>query len=169
MPNLLLLMALVIPFVDTSRKLSWKERPFFTALGITSIGQIIVTTTWGFYVNPNTQLSTLERLFVPPAPYFASMLAITLFSFGVTYAFLRYLRAKERVRKAVAPMSPLLTRRWVTIVLILLIASQLALNALAVQAISAGLNNLALFQVGAVLIAFGVMIHLYRYSQSLPF
>jgi ubiquinol-cytochrome c reductase cytochrome b subunit len=169
MPTLLFLMALVIPFVDTSRKLSWKERPFFTALGITSIGQIIVTTTWGFYINPNTQLTTLERLFVPPAPYFASMLGIALFSFGVTYAFLRYLRAKERVRKAIAPMGPLLTRRWVTLLFILLIGSQLALNGLAVQAISTGLRNLALFQVGAILIAFGIIIHLYRYSQSLPF
>ncbi len=169
MPTLLFVMALVIPFVDTSRKLSWKERPFFTALGITSIGQIIVTTTWGFYINPNTQLTTLERLFVPPAPYFASMLAITLFSFGFTYAFLRYLRNKERVRKAIAPMGPLLTRRWVTILFILLIGSQVALNGLAAQAISVGLRNLALFQIGAVLVAFGVIIHLYRYSQSLPF
>ena len=168
-PTLLFLMALVIPFVDTSKKLSWKERPFFTAFGITSIGQIIVTTTWGFYVSPNTQLTTLERLFVPPGPYFASMLGITLFSFGVTYAFLRYLRAKERVRKAIAPMAPLLSRRWVTIIFILLIASQVALNGLAVQAVSAGLRSLALFQVGALLVAFGVIVHLYRYSQSLPF
>ncbi len=168
-PLLVGLMAIVIPFVDTSKKLSWKDRPFFTALGITSIGQIIVTTAWGFYVSPDTTLPTLSRLLVPPAPYFASMLGIALTSFGVTYSFLRYLHAKERVRKAVAPMGPLLSRRWVTVVFLVLIGSQVALNGMAVQAVAAGLRNLALFQVGAVLVAFGVIIHLYRYSQNLPF
>lgn len=169
MPGLLFLMAIVVPFVDTSRKLSWKERPFFTALGITSIGQIIVTTAWGFYINPNTSLPTLERLLVPPELYFSSMLLITALSFGFTYAFLRYIRAKERVRKAVAPLTPILDRRWVMIIFILLIGAQIALNALAAIAIQNSFNSLALFEVGAVLVTFGVMVHLYRYSQSLPF
>ncbi len=168
-PALILLMFLVIPFVDTSKKLSWKERPFFTALGITSIGQIIVTTAWGFYVNPNTQLPTLERLLVPPVTYFSSMIAIAVISFAVTYAYLRYLAAKERVRRAVAPMGPLLNRRWLLITIFLLIGAQLALNGLAVMAIQTGLRGLALFQVGSILVAFGVIVHLYRYGQSLPF
>src|SRR5713226_2351248 len=54
MPALLFLMAIVVPFVDTSNKLNWKDRPFFTALGITTIAQILITTAWGFYINPNT-------------------------------------------------------------------------------------------------------------------
>jgi len=169
MPALLVLAAIVVPFVDTSKKLSWKDRPFFTALGITSIGQIIVTTTWGFYVNPNTQLTTLERLFVPPTQYFSSMIAITLISFAITYAYLRYIKAKERVRRAVAPMRPLLSQRWVLIVLLLLIGAQIALNGMAVIALQSGLKGLALFQIGGVLVAFGVIIHLYRYSLTLPF
>jgi len=169
MPALLFLMALVVPFVDTSKKLNWKERPFFTALGITSIAQIIVTTTWGFYVNPDSSLPTLSRLLVPPELYFASMLGISAVSFLLTYASLRYLKSKERVRKAVAPLRPLLTRRWVYIVFLLLILSQVALNGLAVAAIAQGLRNMVLFDVGAVLVAFGIIAHLYRYSQSLPF
>ncbi len=39
MPGLLILMAIVVPFVDTSKKLNWKDSPFFTALGITSIAR----------------------------------------------------------------------------------------------------------------------------------
>ena len=39
-PTLFILMFMVIPFVDKSKKFSWKDRPFFTALGIASIGQI---------------------------------------------------------------------------------------------------------------------------------
>lgn len=171
MPTLLFLMALVIPFVDTSKKLSWKDRPFFTALGITSIAQILVTTAWGFYINPNTCrcLTTLQRLLVDPVSYFGSMLGVTVLSFVLTYAFLRYLKSKERVRKAVAPMKPLLTRRWVYIIFVLLIFSQVALNGFAAQAFSTGLRNLALFDTGAILVAFGVIVHLYRYSQNLPF
>ncbi|HEV2227300.1 MAG TPA: cytochrome b N-terminal domain-containing protein, partial [Nitrososphaerales archaeon] len=72
MPALLFLMAIVVPFVDTSKKLNWKDRPFFTALGITTIAQILITTAWGFYINPDTTLPTLARLFVDPALYFSS-------------------------------------------------------------------------------------------------
>ncbi len=60
MPALFFLMALVVPFVDTSKKLNWKDRPFFTALGITTIAQILITTAWGFYINPDTSLPTLQ-------------------------------------------------------------------------------------------------------------
>ena len=169
MPLLLVLMAAVVPFVDTSKRLSWKERPFFTALGITSIAQIIITTAWGFYINPDTSLPTLQRLLVPPTLYFSSMLVVTGLSFIMTYAFLRYLKSKERVRKAVAPTGPLLTRRWVYILFLLLIIAQVVLNGLAAEAFSTGLKNLALFDTGAILVTFGVIAHVYRYSQNLPF
>jgi ubiquinol-cytochrome c reductase cytochrome b subunit len=168
-PGLLILMALVIPFVDTSKKLNWKERPFFTALGITSIAQILITTAWGFYVNPDTTLTTLSRLLVPPSLYFGSMLGVSALSFLLTYAFLRYLKSKERVRKAVAPLGPLLTKRWVFILFILLISSQVALNGLAAAAIAQGLRSMALFDVGAILVSFGIIANLYRFSQNLPF
>lgn len=169
MPALLFLMALVVPFIDTSKKLSWRERPFFTALGITSIAQILVTTAWGFYINPNTSLPTLERLLVPPELYFGSMILITVLSFALTYAFMRYLKSRERVRKAAAPLGPILTRRWVLAIFVLLIAAQVALNGLAFMAVQQGLRNMSLFDVGAILVSFGVLVHLYRYSQSLPF
>jgi len=169
MPGLLVLMAIVVPFVDTSKKLNWKDRPFFTALGITSVAQILITTAWGFYINPDTSLPTLARLFVDPVLYFGSILGVTALSFVVTYAYLRYLKSKERVRKAVAPLGPLLTKKWVYVLFLLLILAQVSLNGLALQAFATGLRNMALFDAGAVLIAFGVIAHLYRYSQSLPF
>ena len=179
MPALLFLMALVVPFVDTSKKLNWKDRPFFTAIGITSIAQILITTAWGFYINPIPNPSctiggkavsgTLCRLFVDPVLYFSSMLGVTVLCFIGTYAFLRYLKQKERVRKAVSPMGPLLTKKWVFIIFVLLIVAQVAINGLAAQAISSGLRGMALFDTGAILVTFGVIAHLYRYSQSLPF
>ncbi|MDA4126943.1 MAG: cytochrome b N-terminal domain-containing protein [Thaumarchaeota archaeon] len=169
MPALLFLMAIVVPFVDTSKKLNWKDRPFFTALGITTIAQILITTAWGFYINPDTSLPTLARLFVDPALYFSSMLAVTFLSFIGTYAFLRYLKSKERIRRASAPIGPILTKKWVFIIFLLLIIAQVAINGFAAQAISSGLRNMALFDAGAILVTFGIIVHLYRYSQSLPF
>jgi ubiquinol-cytochrome c reductase cytochrome b subunit len=169
MPALLFLMALVIPFVDTSKKLNWKDRPFFTALGITSIAQILVTTAWGFYINPDTSLPTLTRLIVPPQFYFASMIGVTVVCFTLTYAFLRYIRSRERVRRAAAPLGPILTRRWVILLFFLLVFAQIALNGLAISAMALGLRNMALFDVGAVLVSFGIIAHIYRYSQGLPF
>ncbi len=169
MPGLLFIMALVIPFVDTSKKMNWRERPFFTALGVTSIGQIIVTTAWGFYINPNTSLPTLERLLVPPQLYFGSMILITLISFVGTYAFLRYIKAKERIRRAAPSSGPILSRKWTGLVFLALVFSQVALNGLAFLAVQQGLRNMVLFDVGSILVVFGVIVHLYRYSQNLPF
>jgi ubiquinol-cytochrome c reductase cytochrome b subunit len=169
MPALLFLMALVIPFIDTSKKLNWRDRPFFTALGITSIAQILITTAWGFYINPDTSLPTLARLLVPPQLYFASMIGVTILSFALTYAALRYIKSRERVRKAAAPLGPILTRKWVYVLFLVLILGQLALNGLAFASISQGLRNMTLFDAGAVLVTFGIIIHLYRYSQNLPF
>ncbi len=169
MPALLFLMAIVVPFVDTSKKLNWKDRPFFTALGITTIAQILITTGWGFYINPDTSLPTLARLFVDPVMYFSSMLGVTVLSFAFTYAFLRYLKAKDRVRRAAAPISPPLTKKWVFIVFLMLVGAQLAFNFFAWTAALTNLNALTLFDAGAILVTFGVIAHLYRYSQSLPF
>ncbi len=183
MPALLFLMALVIPFIDTSKKLNWRDRPFFTALGITSIAQILITTAWGFYINPNSQLPTLERLLVPPGLYFASMIGVTVLSFTLTYAFLRYIKSRERVRKAAAPLGPMLSRKWVYVTFVVLILGQVALMGLALLSvyglqvtggglnivIAGGLRNMTLFDAGAGLVSFGIVVHLYRYSQNLPF
>jgi ubiquinol-cytochrome c reductase cytochrome b subunit len=168
-PGLFFLMAIVVPFVDTSKKLNWKDRPFFTALGITTIAQVLVTTAWGFYVSPDVSLTTLQRLYVDPGSYFGSMLGVTVLSFVGTYGFLRHLKSKDRVRRAAAPIGPILTKKWVFVIFVLLVLAQVAINGLAAQAVATGLRNMVLFDTGAVLVTFGVMAHLYRYSQSLPF
>jgi ubiquinol-cytochrome c reductase cytochrome b subunit len=169
-PVLMLLMFAVVPYVDTSKKMSWKERPFFAALGITSIGQVLVTTSWGAYVNPDTSLTTLQRLYVPPTLYFGSMLVLTVVCFGLTYSVINFLNAKERVRKALKPMSlSFLSREWLTATLFLLIAVQVIMNLFAVQAVASGFNTIALFELGVIFITFSVIVHLYRYSQQLPF
>ncbi|MEM4705703.1 MAG: cytochrome b N-terminal domain-containing protein, partial [Candidatus Nitrosocaldus sp.] len=52
-PGLFIAALAMIPFIDRYKKLSWKDRPLITAIGITSLAQIIVTTYWGFYIDPD--------------------------------------------------------------------------------------------------------------------
>src|SRR5574338_1224243 len=52
-PGLFIFTLLIVPFIDRYKKFSWKDRPIITAIGITSLAQIIVTTYWGFYIDPD--------------------------------------------------------------------------------------------------------------------
>src|SRR2546425_6072604 len=81
------------------------------------------------------------------------MIAITLISFVITYAYLRYLKAKERVRRAVAPLKPLLNRRWLLIIFILLLGSQVALNGMAVMGGPGGVEGPPPLPGGGVFVA----------------
>lgn len=168
-PTIFFIMWAVIPYADTSRKFDWRERPFFTALGITSIGQAIVGTYWGFYVNPNENLELFDRLFIQPVPYFATLVIITGLCFGLTYASLHYINRQNHERRRPTTEGQLvLSIRSVGFVTAALIGLQVLLNYLAVQAFSSGFQNLALFEIGTILVVFGFIWHLYRYASGKP-
>ena len=83
---------------------------------------------------------------------------------------INFLNAKERVRRAIAPANlSFLSREWLTAIIFLLIAVQIMMNLFAVQAVADGFNSIALFEIGVVFVALSVIVHLYRYSQQLPF
>jgi hypothetical protein len=121
-------------------------------------------------INGQAVTGTLARLYVSPTIYFGSMIVLTAVTFALTYSIIGFLNARERVRKATSPLSSsLLSREWLTAVFLVVIAAQLVLNIFAVQAVATGLRNIALFEVGTIFVAFAVIMHLYRYSQQLPF
>ncbi|MEE8186749.1 MAG: cytochrome b N-terminal domain-containing protein [Nitrososphaerales archaeon] len=166
LPALLILMFLVVPFIDTGRKFSWKDRPFFTALGLGSIAQILVATVWGFYINPDPTLPTVERLLVDPVPLFSIMLVGLLISFAITYGFLKarvVFGSKKRTFTKPVPIS--LSSRWTATIIAALLGTQVLLNVLAIQALNNGLLNLALFEVGAVFLVFAAVFHVYRAAK----
>ena len=72
-----------IPFVDRYKKFSWKDRPIITAVGITSIAQIMVTTYWGFYIDPDIKKALLERLVIDPIFFYLIMLLLSAAFFWV--------------------------------------------------------------------------------------
>lgn len=168
-PSLFLLMFLLIPFVDKSKKFSWKDRPFFTALGISSIAQILLTTYWGFYINESA-LTPTQALFIDPVQIFGSMLLVAALCYAGTYSILRYMASKSggmsRGRKP-PQVVDFISSKWIAIVLVVLFAVQLLLNALAAVDAIRNFPNLTMFDLGGVLVLFALMVHLYRYSKPI--
>ncbi|MDG6997573.1 MAG: cytochrome bc complex cytochrome b subunit [Nitrososphaerota archaeon] len=167
-PTLFILMFLVIPFVDKSKKFSWKDRPFFTSLGIASIGQILITTYWGFYIN-EAALTPTQALYIDPVQIFGAMLVVAGLCFAGTYAFLRYKAAQSggRIARGKKPQANItfLTSKWIVGILVAIFGFQVFLNALAALAAVNNFPNITMFNLGGVLMLFAVMVHLYRYSK----
>jgi len=171
-PGLFILSILLIPFIDRYKKFSWKDRPLITAIGITGISQIMVTTYWGFYISPDTSISLVSRLVIDPIYLYSVMILLVPLSFGFTYMMIHLARdaerkaklAKEKGPQKVAPIN--LSEKWINWVLIGLIGFQVFLNIAAYNAFLTGMNNLSLFFAGLILIVFAGLFHVYRYGMS---
>lgn len=94
-PGLFIFALLIVPFIDRYKKFSWKDRPIITAIGITSLAQIIVTTYWGFYIDPDRTKSLLERLVIDPVFLYLVMILLVPLSFGFTYMMIKLARNAE--------------------------------------------------------------------------
>jgi hypothetical protein len=132
----------------------------------------VVTTTWGFYVNPNIELALIERLEIHPGLFYSTMVLITLICFGLTYAFLRYVKVRQVAARARGRQPPgfilALSRKWVNAVILSLVIFQGILNVMAYQSFEMCFQNLSIFQAGAILISLSIIVHLYRYGIQLP-
>ena len=171
LPTLFILLFLVIPLVDKDKKYSWKDRPFFTSLGIASIGQILLTTYWGFYINEAAPTPT-AALFIDPVQLFGGMILVAALSFVGTYSLLRYWASKGggKAARGKKPESPInfMSSKWLVAVLATMLGFEVFLNANAALAAIRNFPNLAMFDLGGVLMLFAVMFHLYRYWKSSP-
>jgi ubiquinol-cytochrome c reductase cytochrome b subunit len=169
-PTLFILMFLVIPFVDKSKKFSWKDRPFFTALGFASLGQILLTTYWGFYINEAASTPT-QALFIDPVQIFGAMIVVAALSYFGTYTYLRYMAQKSggKMARGKRPQAPVnfISSKWLVAVLVAMFGFEVFLNANAALAAVNHFPNLTMFDLGGVLMLFAVMFHLYRYSRPI--
>jgi ubiquinol-cytochrome c reductase cytochrome b subunit len=171
-PGLFIFTLLIIPFIDRYKKFSWKDRPIVTAIGITSLAQIIVTTYWGFYIDPDRAKSLLERLVIDPIFFYLAMVLLVPLSFGFTYMMIKLAKnaeanAKLQPKKPGAKTSINLPEQWIYIVFIALLAFQVYLNIAAYYAIQAGMKNYSLFIVGIIMLVFAAMFHLFRYGRAM--
>src|SRR2546421_13058562 len=124
-PGLFIFALLLVPFVDRYKKFSWKDRPLVTAIGITSLAQIMVTTYWGFYIDPDIKKALLERLVIDPIFFYLVMLLLVPLSFGFTYMMIKLAKnaeanAKLQPKKPSGKKSINLTQRWTYIIFVAL-------------------------------------------------
>jgi len=172
LPALFIFMFFVVPFIDRSRKFSWKDRPFFTALGVTSIAQAAVTTLWGFYIDPDIEKELFARIFIDPLLFFGVLIIITFVSFGITYTFLKWIKVKESkmgvARKRGTGKPIIISRKWILAIILSFMAFQILLNFMAYQAFLRGFHNLVLFEIGVILMVFSIIANLYRFSRQKP-
>jgi len=171
-PGLFIFALLIIPFIDRYKKFSWKDRPIITAIGITSLAQIIVTTYWGFYIDPDRTKSLLERLVIDPVFLYLVMILLVPLSFGFTYMMIKLARnaeanAKIQPKKPTTKSSINLTEKWTYAIFVALLAFQVYLNIAAYYAVLNGMQNYSLFIIGIMMLVFAGMFHIFRHGKSM--
>jgi ubiquinol-cytochrome c reductase cytochrome b subunit len=171
-PGLFIGSLLLTPFIDRYKKFSWKDRPIITAIGITGIAQIMVTTYWGFYIPPDTTIPLVQRLVIDPIFFYLVMILLVPLGFGFSYMMVKMAQEAERKAKLNKEKGPKkvaeinLSQKWLNWIIVGLIAFQVYLNIAAYNAALTGLNNLSLFFTGLILIVFAGLFHVYRYGLS---
>jgi ubiquinol-cytochrome c reductase cytochrome b subunit len=169
-PGLFIFALLIIPFIDRYKKFSWKDRPIITALGITSLAQIIVTTYWGFYIDPDRNKALLERLVIDPIFFYTVMILLVPLSFGFTYMIIKlakHAEANAKLQPKKAPKSSInISQKWIYVLFITLLAFQVYLNISAYYAVLQGMKNYSLFIIGIMMLVFAAMFHVYRYGRA---
>lgn len=169
-PGIFIAALAVIPFIDRYKKLSWKDRPLITAIGITSLAQIIVTTYWGFYIDPDFRRPLLDRIVIDPVLLYTVMLLLVPLSFGFTYMMIKLAKHFEELnkkeaaaRKAKGSEGLNIPIKWGWWLLVVLLAFQVYLNIMVYYAGLNGFRNIQLFFIGLVLLTFAGAFHVYRY------
>jgi ubiquinol-cytochrome c reductase cytochrome b subunit len=169
-PGLFIFVLLIIPFIDKYKKFSWKDRPIITALGITSLAQIIVTTYWGFYIDPDRNKALLERLVIDPIFFYTVMILLVPLSFGFTYMMIKlakHAEANAKLQPKKAPKGSInISQKWLYVLFITLLAFQVYLNISAYYAVLQGMKNYSLFITGIIMLVFAAMFHVYRYGRA---
>jgi quinol-cytochrome oxidoreductase complex cytochrome b subunit len=165
-PMLFVIVFLAVPFFDTSRKLSIRDRPFYTAMGVAGLAQLALTTVWGFRANTLFDpLDTIPQLEINPLIFFGSVVFIGAVAYALVYLTFEATAPPPGARLSHArkqfPIYKISTNEWRAVVLSLL-GFQVLFDIYSSQAFLAGFKNVVLLQIGIGLIAFGILVHLYR-------
>jgi ubiquinol-cytochrome c reductase cytochrome b subunit len=165
-PMIFVIVFLVVPFIDTSRKLSIRDRPFYTAMGVAGLAQLALTTVWGFRAsNIFSALNDIPQLEIDPLIFFGSVVFIGAVAYATIYLWFKATAPAPGARPTHArkqfPIYKMTSNEWRAIVLSLL-GFQVLFDIYSSQALLAGFKNVVLLQIGVGLIAFGILVHLYR-------
>ncbi|MGD0423828.1 MAG: cytochrome b N-terminal domain-containing protein [Candidatus Bathyarchaeia archaeon] len=165
-PMIFVVVFLVVPFLDTSKKLSVRDRPFYTAMGVAGLGQVALTTVWGFRANDLfSGLDSIPQLEINPYLFFGAVIFVGAAAYAGTYLWFRATAPPPGTRPTHArkqfPIYKMTTNEWRAVVIALL-GFQILFDIYSSQAFLQGFKNVLLLQIGVGLIAFGILVHLYR-------
>jgi len=167
-PMIFVIMFLVVPFLDTSKKLSVRDRPFYTAMGVAGLAQVALTTVWGFRANNIFEaLNNIPQLEIDPFVFFGAIVLISAVAFAGVYLWIRATAPPKGTAPMHAharkqfPIYKLTSNEWRAVVISLL-GFQVLFDIYSSQAFLSGFKNVVLLQIGVGLIAFGILVHLYR-------
>lgn len=169
LPAVFIVVFLVVPFIDTGKKLSVKDRPFYTAMGVAGIAQLALTTVWGFRAdNIFLPLTSIPQLMIDPALFFGGVAIVSSVCYAGVYAWIRATKPPPGIRPSGPKRFPVyqMTQTEFRMIVVALLAFMVVFDVFALQAALQGLQNLVLLQLGIVLIAFGTMFHVYRLGSS---
>jgi len=165
-PLLFVIVFLVVPFLDTSKKLSVRDRPFYTAMGVAGLAQLALTTVWGFRANNIFQpLDNIPQLEINPFIFFGAVVFVGAVAYAGIYLWSRASAPPPGARPSHArkqfPIYKLTSNEWRAVVISLL-GFQVLFDIYSSQAFLSGFKNIILLQIGVGLVAFGILVHLYR-------
>jgi ubiquinol-cytochrome c reductase cytochrome b subunit len=163
-PLIFVIVFLVVPFLDTSKKLSVRDRPFYTAMGVAGLAQLALTTVWGFRANDIFQaLDNIPQLEIDPAIFFGAVILVGAVAYAAVYLGFRLTAPPPGTRplRKQFPTYKLTSNEWRAVVISLL-GLQVMFDIYSSQAFLSGFKNVVLLQIGVGLIAFGILVHLYR-------
>jgi ubiquinol-cytochrome c reductase cytochrome b subunit len=165
-PMIFVIVFLVVPFLDTSRKLFVRDRPFWTSMGVAGLAQLALTTVWGFRANDIFfPLDSIPQLEINPFIFFGSVVFIGAAAYAIIYIWLNATAPAPGARpthgRKQFPIYKLTSNEWRAIVISLL-GFQVLFDIYSYQAFLATFKNVVLLQIGVGLIAFGILVHLYR-------
>ena len=163
-PLIFVIVFLVVPFLDTSKKLSVRDRPFYTAMGVAGLAQLALTTVWGFRANDIFQaLDNIPQLEIDPSIFFGTVVLVGAVAYAAVYLGFRLTAPPPGARplRKQFPTYKLTSNEWRAVVISLL-GLQVIFDIYSSQAFLSGFKNVVLLQIGVGLIAFGVLVHLYR-------
>ena len=169
-PMVFVVVFLVVPFLDTSRKLSIRDRPFYTAMGLAGLGQLALTTVWGFRANNIFfSLDSIPQLEIDPFIFFGSVVIIGAVAYAGVYLYFRATAPAPGTRpmhgRKQFPVYKMAPNEWRAVVLSLL-GFQVLFDIYSSQAFLSGFKNVVLLQIGVGLIAFCILVHLYRIGSD---
>ncbi len=118
----------LIPIINKYKKFSWVEKPLITSIGITVLGQIILTAYWGLFIT-NVTVPLTERLIIDAAVFYALMVSLIPIGFGISYGAIKF-TGKSKITRGTGLVTIQISEKKINGLLISLVGLQVFLNLL---------------------------------------